>query len=97
MSSLLEGQLAEAQEASGLYSSQVAPWSSSRLLPYHHAACQTSFPESLVCAENGFPGKVSPVKDGARIKGFLKKTQGNLLSLKTGLFPAHVGLKCEGE
>lgn len=78
-------------------SSPVAPWSSSRLPPHHHAACETAFPESLVCAENGFPGKVSPVRDVARIKGFLKKTQGNLPYLKTGLFPVHVGLKCEGE
>lgn len=87
----------EAQGESGLRSSPVAPWSSWRLPPHHHAACETAFPESLVCAENGFPGKVSPVRDVARIKGFLKKTQGNLPYLKTGLFPVHVGLKCEGE
>lgn len=77
-----------------MFTSEWPPWSPPRQPPHHQPAWEAAFPASRACAQNWFPGKVSPVRDGARIKGFLKET-GNLPYLKMGLFPAHVGWKYE--
>lgn len=57
-----------------------------RLPPCHQAGCETAFLESLACAENWFPVKVSPVRKGTRIKVLLKETKGIFISSGSACF-----------